>query len=117
MERRLDLRTDTTLGTVMVEGDGVNVAARLDRMAEPRGICVSAKVMEETPGDRALDFDLQHLENIAQPVRVFRIAATVVALRPSRTGRAAIVNGRGEQIVAARHKKTGGSITHRIYFR
>jgi len=58
-------------------GDGVNVAARLEALAEPGGICVSARVQEDAAGKLDLDFeDLgeQALKNIARPVRAYRVA-------------------------------------------
>jgi adenylate cyclase len=77
----LQLRVGINLGEVVVEdgdlyGDGVNLAMRLQELAEPGGICVSAKVHAEVA--RKLDFaydDLgeRTLKNIAEPVRVFRI--------------------------------------------
>src|SRR5205085_2364095 len=57
-------------------GDGVNIAARLEALAEPGGICVSARVQEDAVGRLNLVFaDLgeQQLKNIARPVRVYRI--------------------------------------------
>ncbi len=51
-------------------GDGVNVAARLEGLAEPSGICVSARVQEDAAGKLDLSFDdmgEQHLKNIARP--------------------------------------------------
>jgi adenylate cyclase len=72
------------LGDVMVEGsdlygDGVNIAARLEAMAEPGSVVVSEKVRQETVGKLVLSFeDLgeQSLKNIAEPVRSFRVVAT-----------------------------------------
>src|SRR6516164_3648742 len=58
-------------------GDGVNVAARLEGLAEPGGICVSARVQEDATGKLDLFFeDLgeQALKNIARPVRAYRVA-------------------------------------------
>jgi len=68
-------------GDVVVEdgdifGDGVNVAARLEGLAEPGGICVSARVQEDAAGKLALVFEDmgdQELKNIARPLRVYRI--------------------------------------------
>src|SRR5262249_51731112 len=68
-------------GDIVVEdgdifGDGVNVAARLEGLAEPGGICVSARVQEDAAGRLDLAFeDLgeQQLKNIARPVRVYRV--------------------------------------------
>src|SRR5205085_8070079 len=57
-------------------GDGVNVAARLEGLAEPGGICVSARVQEDVTGRLDLTFeDLgeQSLKNIARSVRVYRV--------------------------------------------
>ncbi|HEV8679389.1 MAG TPA: adenylate/guanylate cyclase domain-containing protein [Stellaceae bacterium] len=82
-ERRIELRIGIHQGDIVVEdgdifGDGVNVAARLEALAEPGGICVSARVQEDAAGRLDLDFeDLgeQALKNIARPVRVYRVAA------------------------------------------
>ncbi len=65
-----------------IYGDGVNVAARLEAMAEPGGICVSGRVYEEVSSKLDLGFDdlgEQSLKNISRPVRVYRVAG----MRPS----------------------------------
>lgn len=75
------LRIGINLGDVIGEGsdiygDGVNIAARLEALAEPGGICVSAKVHDEVKGKLALDFEdigLQSLKNISAPVRAFKV--------------------------------------------
>src|SRR5262245_28230599 len=77
---RIVYRIGINVGDIMVEGgdifgDGVNVAARLEAMAEPGGIGVSARVRDDARGKLDLDFeDLgeQRLKNIAWPVQVFR---------------------------------------------
>lgn len=77
---RIVLRIGINLGDVIVEGsdlygDGVNVAARLEGLAEPGGIYVSATVHDHVTGKLALAFDDlgEHtLKNIAKPVRVYR---------------------------------------------
>jgi len=59
-----------------IYGDGVNVAARLESVAEPGGICISAKVHDEIAGKinvACQDFGTHQLKNIEQPVRVYRI--------------------------------------------
>src|ERR1700730_12039743 len=80
-ERRMEFRIGVNLGDVMVDGeqiygDGVNVAARLESLAEPGGICVSGTVCEHL-GNRLLlryeDLGEQSVKNIAKPVRVFRV--------------------------------------------
>jgi TolB-like protein len=80
-ERRIRLRIGVNLGDVIAEehdifGDGVNVAARLEALAEPGGICIS-RVVRDQVRDR-LDYtfeDLgeQQVKNIARPVRVYRV--------------------------------------------
>jgi adenylate cyclase len=80
-DKRIEFRIGINVGDVVVEdsdifGDGVNVAARLEGLAEPGGICVSARVQEDAAGRLDLAFeDLgeQQLKNIARPVRVLRV--------------------------------------------
>jgi class 3 adenylate cyclase len=74
-------RIGINVGDIVVEdgdifGDGVNVAARLEGLAEPGGICVSARVQEDAGRRLDLAFEdmgEQALKNIARPVRVFRV--------------------------------------------
>src|SRR6516162_8696673 len=90
--RRIEFRIGINMGDIVVEdgdifGDGVNVAARLEGLAGPGGICVSARVQEDAAGKLDLAFeDLgeQVLKNIVRPIRAYRIAtgaapATAVA--------------------------------------
>src|SRR5437764_8499561 len=83
-DQRIVFRIGVNLGDIIVEGedihgDGVNVAARLEALAEPGGICLSGTVRDHI-GDRLdLMFDdlgEQGLKNIARPVRVHRIRLT-----------------------------------------
>lgn len=79
--RRIILRIGINLGDVIgdgsdIYGDGVNIAARLEPLAEPGGICVSDKVRNELRGKidiAAKDLGPVQLKNIATPVRVFRV--------------------------------------------
>src|SRR6516162_58004 len=81
-DRRVEFRVGIHQGDVVVEdddilGDGVNVAARLEGLAEPGGICVSARVHEDATGKLDLAFEdmgAQALRNIARPVKAFRVA-------------------------------------------
>jgi adenylate cyclase len=69
-------------------GDGVNVAARLEGVAEPGGICVSARVQEDAAGRLDLTFDdigEQSLKNIARPVRVYRVQLATAENTPKVT--------------------------------
>jgi adenylate cyclase len=71
-----------------VTGDGVNVAARLEGLAEPGGICVSARVQEDVAGRVDLTFDdigEQSLKNIARPVRVYRVRLPAAENTPKET--------------------------------
>src|SRR5713101_3685151 len=80
-ERRMEFRIGVNLGDVIVDGeqiygDGVNVAARLESLAEPGGICVSGTVREHLGNRLALSYEdlgAQSVKNIAKPVRVFRV--------------------------------------------
>jgi adenylate cyclase len=80
-EKRIEFRIGTNVGDIVVEdgdtfGDGVNVAARLEGLAEPGGICVSARVQEDAAGRLDLTFDdlgEQSLKNIARSVHVYQI--------------------------------------------
>jgi adenylate cyclase len=83
-ERRIEFRMGINVGDVIIEdgdifGDGVNIAARLEALAEPGGICVSAIVHDQVQGRLEIAFDdigEQSLKNIARPVRVFRVTLT-----------------------------------------
>jgi adenylate cyclase len=83
-ERRIVLRIGVNLGDVMIEGgdrygDGVNIAARLEGMAEPGGILVSGTTYDHARNKVKAGFEAlspQSLKNIAEPVRVYRIAGT-----------------------------------------
>jgi TolB-like protein len=82
-DRRIEFRIGIHLGDVIVAGDdllgdGVNIAARLEGIAEPGGVCISDDAFRQVHGKLAAEFaDLgnQQLKNIARPVRVYRIAA------------------------------------------
>jgi adenylate cyclase len=86
-ERRIEFRMGINLGDIIVEdgdifGDGVNVAARLEGLADPGGICVSARVQEDAAGKLDLAFEdmgEQALKNIARPVRVYALRLETVA--------------------------------------
>src|ERR1700757_740758 len=86
-ERRIRFRIGINLGDVIVEehdifGDGVNVAARLETLAEPGGICVSRVVRDQVRDKLPFQFeDLgeQSVKNIARPVRVYALLPDAIA--------------------------------------
>jgi TolB-like protein len=93
-ERRIVLRIGVNLGDIIVEGsdiygDGVNVAARLEGLATPGGICISGKVYEEVKNKLPTAFeDLgeQEVKNIREPVRVYRWTDAVADPMPGMAG-------------------------------
>jgi TolB-like protein/class 3 adenylate cyclase/Flp pilus assembly protein TadD len=89
-DRRIKFRIGINLGDIIAEsddifGDGVNVAARLEALAEPGGICIS-RVVRDQIRDKLLygftDLGEQNLKNIARSVRVYEMSAAAVGLLP-----------------------------------
>jgi adenylate cyclase len=80
-EKRIEFRIGVNLGDVIMEGrdlygDGVNIAARLEGLAEPGGICISQTVLNHAGGKIAFnveDLGEQVLKNIVRPVHVYRL--------------------------------------------
>jgi adenylate cyclase len=80
-EQRIEFRVGINVGDVVVEGedllgDGVNVAARLEGIAEPGGICISDDAYRQVQGKVSAEFvdsGEQQLKNILRPVRVYRV--------------------------------------------
>src|SRR6516165_4902537 len=89
--RRIDFRIGINLGDIMIDdndifGDGVNVASRLEALAEPVGICVSRVVRDQVRDKLAIPFEdmgEQQVKNIARPVRTYRALLAERAVRPS----------------------------------
>jgi adenylate cyclase len=85
--RRIVLRVGVNLGDVIVEGtdlygDGVNVAARLEALAEPGSVFISGKVRQEVANKLQAGFEdlgQQSLKNIAEPVQIYRVSAPVAS--------------------------------------
>ena len=82
VDRRIDVRIGINLGDVIVEGDdrhgdGVNIAARLQQLAEPGGVAVSRTVVDHVKHKLALNFEPlgeQRVKNITEPIGVYRLA-------------------------------------------
>ena len=96
--RRMQFRIGINQGDVVsddarVYGDGINVAARLESIAEPGGICLSGKVHDEIQGRIELsykDLGAQQLKNIERPVRVYRVVARTGAAASPLSQKAAL---------------------------
>ena len=81
VDRRIELRIGINLGDVMIDGDdlygdGVNLAARLEGLAEPGGVCVSEVVASQAASKALVGFEYlgeRRLKNIPEPVRVYRV--------------------------------------------
>jgi adenylate cyclase len=90
VHQRIEFRVGINLGDVIVEGedifgDGVNIAARLEALAEPGGICVSRIVRDQIRDKLPYPFEdmgEQSVKNIARPVRAYAMGAAAVASTP-----------------------------------
>src|SRR5262249_36942035 len=86
-ERRMEFRIGINVGDVVVEGerlygDGVNIAARLESLAEGGGICLSGTVYDQVENKLAVRYEYlgeQTVKNIAKPVRVYRVVLELPA--------------------------------------
>src|SRR5262249_39076049 len=112
--RRIDIRIGINLGDVIIEGDdrhgdGVNIAARLQQLAEPGGIAVSRSVVDHVKRKLALTFDPlgeQRVKNISEPIGVYRLAPDGAALShpgptPSGARRPGLILGGGVVFLVA----------------
>jgi len=90
-ERRIEFRIGINLGDIIIDendifGDGVNIAARLEALAEPGGICVSRVVRDQVRDKLAVSFEDigdQQVKNIVRPVRAYRVLVAERADSPS----------------------------------
>jgi adenylate cyclase len=104
LDRRIDFRIGINVGDIVEQdgdifGDGVNIAARLEAIAEPGGICVSARVRDDAMGKVDYGFEdmgEQALKNIAQPVHAYRMRVA----DPPIAGRAAQATSPGKPSIA-----------------
>ena len=87
--RAITFRIGVNVGDVIIEGndiygDGVNVAARLEKLADPGGICISGMVFDQVKGKLDAGFEYfgtHHVRNIADPVRTYRVVSASVSSR------------------------------------
>jgi adenylate cyclase len=91
-ERRLELRIGVNLGDVIVDGedifgDGVNIAARLEALAQPGTVCISQTVYDQVRNKLDLDYrplGSHRVKNIAEPVRAYAVGLPAASPRPRR---------------------------------
>jgi class 3 adenylate cyclase len=107
-DKRITFRVGVNLGDVIADGDdiygdGVNIAARLEALAEPGGICISRTVRDHI-GDRLPygfdDIGEQNVKNIVQPVHAYAMTATGVASLPEVTMPTQLVASSGRSRLA-----------------
>jgi adenylate cyclase len=93
-DRAMEFRIGINLGDVIVEGekiygDGINIAARLESLAEPGGVCISGTVYDQVENKLRLGYEYlgeQTVKNIAKPVRAYRVRSDPTATALSRAG-------------------------------
>jgi class 3 adenylate cyclase/TolB-like protein/Tfp pilus assembly protein PilF len=108
-ERRLELRIGVNLGDVIVDGDdifgdGVNIAARLEALAEPGTVCISQTVYDHVQNKLDLDYrplGSHRVKNIAEPVRAYAVGAAAKAPRPRRERRPLVAGAGAAALVVA----------------
>ena len=126
-DRRIVLRIGINLGDVMVEGsdlygDGVNIAARLEALAEPGSVFISQTVFSHVKGKTNLDFeDLgeRSLKNMAEPVRVYRLSgpATLTTGTATSQGRSAVEALHRGPALHQHERRSGAGVLQRRHHR
>jgi TolB-like protein/class 3 adenylate cyclase/Flp pilus assembly protein TadD len=111
VDRQIQYRIGINLGDVIIEGedilgDGVNIAARLEGLAEPGGVCISASVFDQVKSKLALEFEPmgpQQVKNITEPVVAFRLkpGSESIQAAPKATARPGRARGRWPLALAA----------------
>ncbi|HYT96654.1 MAG TPA: tetratricopeptide repeat protein, partial [Casimicrobiaceae bacterium] len=117
LDQRIEFRIGINLGDIIVDGtdiagDGVNVASRLEALAEPGGICVSSAVREQVHGSLDVGFDdigEQQVKNIMRPIRVFAVALDSTAASHSAGDQ---TNSRGARAGSASRASTRQALLH-----
>ena len=105
-ERRMEFRIGINVGDVVVEegrlyGDGVNIAARVEGLAEPGGICIAGTVYDQIKSKIPFNYDYlgeQVVKNIVEPVRVYRLVLRVPSPLAGEPVLSLVERGQGEGI-------------------
>ena len=108
-DRRMDFRIGINLGDVVLKddviyGDGVNIAARLEALAEPGGICISRPVFDQVESRLKLECEYlgeHEVKNIAEPVRAYRVLTTPGAAAHRVVGAKRALEGRWRKAAIA----------------
>src|SRR5215831_5534052 len=108
-DRRLELRIGVNLGDVIVDGgdifgDGVNIAARLQALAQPGTVCISHTVYEHVRNKLDLDYHplgSHRVKNIAEPVRAYAVGVSAAVPRPGGRRRPLVAATAGGALLAA----------------
>jgi hypothetical protein len=95
-DRRIDVRIGINLGDIIIEssdrhGEGVNIAARLQELADPGGICISRQVYDHVETKLGLAYDdqgEQRVKNLAKPIHAYRVRGEAMRTPPRQTARA-----------------------------
>jgi adenylate cyclase len=119
-DRRLQFRIGVHLGDLVIEGDeifgdGINIAARLEALAEPGGVCASSAVVEQVRGkvDAVIeDIGEQALKNIPVPIRVYRLRALIAGEQATANGTTVPGFGGRPAIAILPFEQRGGDATH-----
>jgi len=106
-DRRLELRIGVNLGDVIVDGDdifgdGVNIAARLEGLAQPGTVCISQTVYDQVRNKLALNYrplGAHRVKNIAEPVRAYTVGVPA-AVPPSKRRRCSLLAAAGAIVLA-----------------
>jgi hypothetical protein len=123
-DKRITFRIGVNLGDIIVDGDdiygdGVNIAARLEALAKPGGICISRVVRDQIhdkPPYTFEDLGEQSVKNIARPVRAYAMSASAVAFDAARrsarttrftTPKSAAASHRGGRRSCSGHRDRG----------
>lgn len=121
-DSQLEFRIGVNLGDVIVEdndiyGHGVNVASRLEGLATPGGICISASVHNEIKARLDVTFEdlgLQTVKNIDEPIRAYRIGSGVKSHRPAKRP-PPVQKGFGESVVVLPFDNMSGDDEQRYF--
>jgi adenylate cyclase len=108
-DRRLELRIGVNLGDVIIDGDdifgdGINIAARLETLAEPGTVCISHNVYEQVRNKLDLDYrplGSHRVKNIAEPVRAYAVGVPAAAPRTRRGRRQVAIVATAAALVVA----------------